>query len=296
MMLWRKLIDFWNSPCREGDPFRPYHTMAISSLLVVAALFVVAPWGKDVPLGWGVLLAVACGALTLLAEAVHYFLLPKLFPAWYDRDKWTQGNEITSTVAMLFTVAVFCYLFFVIAFHMPLTWSVLLSFLLYFLAIVPLPIGIINMWKQNRRLTRNLREANEMNELLLKRIGCQPDTSTTLAEAPQMMTVADGRAADFSISLERFLYAQANGNYVNVAYLEGSGVAKRMLRVTLKSLEQDYSGDGWVVRCHRAYLVNARRIRMVTGNAQECLLHLEGCSEPVPVSRGCRSEVMKYVS
>ena len=42
----------------------------------------------------------------------------------------------------------------------------------------------------------------------------------------------------------------------------------------------------FIVRCHRAFLVNLHQVVKVDGNSQGYRLRLEGCTEEVPVSRG----------
>ena len=46
------------------------------------------------------------------------------------------------------------------------------------------------------------------------------------------------------------------------------------------------SSAPFIVRCHRAFLVNLHQVVKVDGNSQGYRLRLEGCTEEVPVSRG----------
>lgn len=51
----------------------------------------------------------------------------------------------------------------------------------------------------------------------------------------------------------------------------------------------------FIIRCHRAFLVNIRMVVKVDGNSQGYKLNLEGCEEEVPVSRAYAKEVKALI-
>ena len=273
-----------NSKCSQL--VNPWKMILVTSLLVAVSLLMLRPWGV-LSHRWGhVLFALSCSLLSAIAESIHLLLLPRIFTKWYAREDWTYRKEILSTVLMLFTTAVFTYIFFVIVFRMPVNWKIFSIFIISFLVIVPLPAGFVLMWNRNLLLARNLKMANAMNEHLLEMMNdAQPQDKKS--ENP-ILSFADGKNNYFEFPANDFLYAEANGNYVNLIYMKEGTSEKRMFRSTMKSIEEKTADIHFIVRCHRAYLVNTLRIKMVTGNAQECLLHMEGCKTPVPVSRHYR--------
>ena len=97
----------------------------------------------------------------------------------------------------------------------------------------------------------------------------------------------------------RFLYAEAKGNYVKVGYRSDSDKEKkitwRLLRATMKQAEEAVSACPFIIRCHRAFLVNIRMVVKVDGNSQGYKLNLEGCEEDVPVSRAYAKEVKALI-
>lgn len=96
-----------------------------------------------------------------------------------------------------------------------------------------------------------------------------------------------------------FLYAEAKGNYVKVGYRSDSDKEKkitwRLLRATMKQAEEAVSACPFIIRCHRAFLVNIRMVVKVDGNSQGYKLNLEGCEEDVPVSRAYAKEVKALI-
>ena len=63
----------------------------------------------------------------------------------------------------------------------------------------------------------------------------------------------------------------------------------------LKQAEEAVAACSFIVRCHRAFLVNIRTVVKVDGNSQGYRLRLEGCTEEVPVSRGYAKEIKTLI-
>jgi DNA-binding LytR/AlgR family response regulator len=76
----------------------------------------------------------------------------------------------------------------------------------------------------------------------------------------------------FSIKSENLLYLEAADNYVNIFYLNKEKVTRFMLRNTLKNLEDGLKNNE-VVRCHRSYMVNFDKVKVI--RKQKDGVHLE---------------------
>ncbi len=81
-----------------------------------------------------------------------------------------------------------------------------------------------------------------------------------------------------------FLYAQSEGNYSNIFYLNNQIVEKQLLRISLKNLEEQI-GDDTIFRCHRSYMINIQNAGCKKGNAQGFKISLKFTDEIIPVSR-----------
>ena len=68
-----------------------------------------------------------------------------------------------------------------------------------------------------------------------------------------------------------------------------------LLRMTMKQAEEVTGGSPLVVKCHRAFLVNLRKVVKVSGNSQGYRLLLEGCPEEIPVSRAYSKQVKELM-
>ena len=100
----------------------------------------------------------------------------------------------------------------------------------------------------------------------------------------------------FSISNEDLLYLEASDNYVTIFYTDNKKILKFLIRNTLKNYEQEI-GYQALVRCHRSYIVNFDRVKVIRKEKEGLLIDLE--SEPqisLPVSKTYVSNVIEAFS
>ena len=170
------------------------------------------------------------------------------------------------------------------------------------MVLAPFPTIFFLMWNRNLQLTRNLKEAMEMNGHLSRRIS--PEVGIASLEdkvfsSEEALVFAGGTKEMLEVKAGDFLYAEAKGNYVKVGYRSDSDKEKkitwRLLRATMKQAEEAVSACPFIIRCHRAFLVNIRMVVKVDGNSQGYKLNLEGCEEEVPVSRAYAKEVKALI-
>lgn len=96
-----------------------------------------------------------------------------------------------------------------------------------------------------------------------------------------------------SISLSNLFYIESDDNYIKVWYEDSTGELKMyMLRCKLKTVEESFA-DSDLMRCHRKYIVNMSKVRLMTRDKNGFLLDLdEGKVEPIPVSKTYEEAVL----
>ena len=96
------------------------------------------------------------------------------------------------------------------------------------------------------------------------------------------------------LSLKRsdILYLQGSDNYVTIWYNAQNRVSKYLLRNTLKKLEDELLTES-IIRCHRSYLVNMEKVKLIKREKEGLLIELESNSTvSVPVSRSYMNQVL----
>jgi hypothetical protein len=106
----------------------------------------------------------------------------------------------------------------------------------------------------------------------------------------------DKGALKFSIKKENLLYLESAENYISICYLNKDKVSKYLLRDTLKKVEESFAGTD-VVRCHRSYMVNFEKVKVIRRNKDGLKLELDSPSaDDIPVSKTYIKVVMQTFS
>lgn len=96
---------------------------------------------------------------------------------------------------------------------------------------------------------------------------------------------SENKAEDFTLLVSEIVYARSADNYVEIAYEEAGIVKKRMLRNTLKNIEQQFFAFSYFIRTHRTCIVNIKYIKELHKSFNSHWLSLENSIETIPVSR-----------
>ncbi len=129
-----------------------------------------------------------------------------------------------------------------------------------------------------------------LNRLLLKNQKKAREISKSLHESPtdepKNLTIETRVKSDcFNLDPNQFLYAKADGNYLEIYTLKDHKTHKQVKRITLKELANQLNDFSWIVKTHRSYMVNLKYLEEVNGNAQGYRLTLKHIPESIPVSR-----------
>jgi hypothetical protein len=257
--------------------------IVVVSLSVFAVLYLFQPFGIhriDPDRKMFVLLGYM--AVTAAVMSLQSYLFPRLLPRFYDEQRWTVGRNILNMVVLLVLITagniIYGHVFNITWQHFDI--SVFVSALLITVITGIFPILLVTVLRQNRLLKVSLREARQINDSLPAGGGASlyPQNSRPLT--------LSGRGKDsLVISAGQLLYLEACGNYVKVNYLKNDVLTKKMLRTTIKQTEDATAEYPFIVKCHRAFLVNLNAVEQVNGNSQGYRLILTGCDDEIPVAR-----------
>ena len=90
---------------------------------------------------------------------------------------------------------------------------------------------------------------------------------------------------EMSFYPSEFLYAESDGNYVNF-YLQREGeIRKEVIRCSISSVEDQLSDFPFLLRTHRAFIVNLKKVEEANGNALGFRLNIPKIPGEIPVSR-----------
>lgn len=97
--------------------------------------------------------------------------------------------------------------------------------------------------------------------------------------------ISENDSDNFKVQVSAVVYVKSADNYVEVGYLDGEEVKKKMIRNTLKNAEQQLKGFNNFIRTHRTSIVNIQNIEKLHKNFNTYWLSLVNTKETIPVSR-----------
>ena len=103
--------------------------------------------------------------------------------------------------------------------------------------------------------------------------------------APLIFIKAHVRIDDFYFKADDLLFAKADGNYITLTTVKDGFFKNELKRISLKQLEIQLTAYPYLLRCHRAYLLNVQRVVKLSGNSQGYLISFDSTEDKVPVSR-----------
>jgi hypothetical protein len=93
------------------------------------------------------------------------------------------------------------------------------------------------------------------------------------------------QSENFEINPKELICACAAGNYVEIYTSEAGVMQKSLKRLTLQGLYDQLKDYEYILKTHRAFLINTAYINEVKGNAQGYQLMVDHIDFSVPVSR-----------
>ena len=163
---------------------------------------------------------------------------------------------------------------------------VFLRSLLYGSISLIIPYVIAGMYFTIEDKNRTIRLMNYSNPVPDGQSGRKPEDKITLFD--------NTGALKLSVRTSDLYYIESDDNYIKVWYEDASGQMKTyMLRCRLKTVEQSFTGTS-LVRCHRKYIVNLGKVKVLRKEKDGYWLDLDSDSiQPLAVSKTYTGTVLE---
>jgi len=222
------------------------------------------------------ILCLGYGFVSFIVMVLNIVVIQQLFKNWFDNKRWTVLKQISWLTWIIFSIGLGNFVY-TSLFSLRWSFQAFAYFQLFTIAVGIIPIVVLTIIKQNSLLAENLKSAQEFNNSL--------HTEKQSAENETITLVADNEKDRFVIELSELLYIESTGNYIDVYFFKENRLKSMLLRSTLKRTESQLESHELMIKCHRAFLVNATKIKQVKGNSQGLRLSLKHTETEIPVSR-----------
>lgn len=99
----------------------------------------------------------------------------------------------------------------------------------------------------------------------------------------------------FSVLTKDLLLLESTDNYVSVFYILENKVQRKLLRNTLKNLE-DSLKENSIIRCHRSFMVNAQNVEFVQKEGKKLIIKVKLLEKSIPVSQKYSPLFLEFLS
>ena len=168
------------------------------------------------------------------------------------------------------------------------SWEVFGRSLLYGTIALGMPYLISGMYFAIIDKNNTIRLMNYENVVTDEPI--RPDSQT------HKITLFDNSGAlKLSLNPDNLYYIESDDNYIKVWYTDSKGELKQyMLRCRLKTVEESFRGSA-LVRCHRKYIVNIKKVGMLRKESEGYVLDLDNeLIPPITVTKTYTDTVLSH--
>jgi hypothetical protein len=216
-------------------------------------------------------------------------LIPTGFGSYFVQSRWTLGREIFWTALNILLIGIGNGLYSWAIGVMALSLINLFSLITYTVAVGVFPITIGILLNEVRLRKKFERESNVINQTIEIRHAL-PHAALQKPEAAVHIP-SENQGESFAVAPKSLLLMKAAENYTEV-FWDHQGTQKRsVVRANLRMLEDALIAHPQFKRCHKSYIVNLALVHHISGNAQGYKLHIQGFSEPSPVSRKLNNSI-----
>jgi hypothetical protein len=284
----QRLIQFFRQPFPYFQ--KQWHVVVVTASGVAVVLTIVLIV-YDNPITFSGLLWFVGGytVVSTICSALTVYLLPALFSRFFDAKRWTKGKYFVFVLILTLMIAVANTMYY---YFLPkdidcaavedISFSIVLySFLINTFSIGIIPVTLGYFWVKNQGLYSNLQEKEDQNRKLIVRYRNEHISDEKL------ITLSGNTKDSLTLFPQEIIYLESTGNYVRVYYQKNGQIAQKTLRATLLQMEERLSDYPFLVRCHRAFVVNTCRIERINKGK----LWLKSVATAIPVSQTYKANI-----
>ena len=210
-----------------------------------------------------------------------FMVLVRFFVHWLKQKYEQSTSEYgLSTFMGGFIILVLSSVAF--AFYLRYVGSVRISFYIMLKIILICLVAPVALWQYDS--FKELRLQNSIllheKEIIPVKVEKQEDEYIN----KNIEIISENNGENLNILVANIAFIKSADNYIEIVYRDGDVFRKKLLRNTLKNIEQQLRPYPNFTRCHRICIVNIHYIEKLNRNYSNHWLNLKGFDERIPVS------------
>ncbi|MEA3316857.1 MAG: LytTR family DNA-binding domain-containing protein [Bacteroidota bacterium] len=154
-----------------------------------------------------------------------------------------------------------------------------------------IPITAMITIRRNDVLRFYLKTAKEIN----KKFDQKNDDVQKGEEGEKVHFISNYIKDNLTININSLLFIRSANNYVEVFWKENNNVRKKLIRSSLKKVEESLKEYSHIIKCHRTNIVNIQNIKKVIKSAEGDKLFFDNIDFPISVSKKYINQIRELI-
>lgn len=217
------------------------------------------------------------GFITFILSFIVLVLIQLLFTKWFKQNQWDTMPPLFLNICLLFlTIIAYC-------FYIRYVGDTYLSnYILFKIFLVcVLPIIILGILYKNKSLELIIETLQKQNKTYLEKI----EETGKDADDEIIEIISEDKKENFSVKYKDIIAVKSADNYIKLYYNDLGSVEMKLIRNTLKNIEELLTNKWEFIRCHRTSLVNIKHSGKLIKNYSGYSLKMNGLEEDIAISR-----------
>lgn len=217
------------------------------------------------------------GGVTFLLSFLVLVIMQFIFPKWFKINQWESGPPVFLNIVLLI-LTVTSYSFYIrYVGHTYLTLYILFKILLVCL----LPIIILGILYKNKSLEQVIEVLQNQNKLYQSKI----KEFEKSGKEEKIEIYSENKADKFSLKYKDIISIHSADNYTEIQYLDKNKIEKKLMRSTLKNVENQLIKYPEFIRCHRTSIINIQHVEKLVRSYSGHCLKMKNIEIEIPISR-----------
>ena len=209
------------------------------------------------------------------------FLFRIAFP-WMIQKSHQNGNESVLTSYLNgFIILTLCSVAF--AFYLRYVGFVSISFYIIFkvVLICLAPPVVLKLYDVNKELIQQNESLISERKIIQEQVEKYEEGNLNKS----IEFISETNTENLNLLVAEVVFIQSADNYVEIVYMEGENLKKKLIRNTLKNVELQIKQYSNFIRCHRTCIVNMHYIEKLNQDYSSHWITIKGYHERIPVER-----------
>lgn len=282
-----KIISYLKQPFPMSE--NKWKTIISISLFVTFFIVLFQPFGikpePESPMSLPII--AGYGLATFIVLVIDLIIIERVFSEFFNKKKWLLWKEFLWLSIVIFTIGIANILYSLLFIsQLELSIENILKFQLFTFAIAIFPILVLVITKQQYLFNKYSKIAKELNVNHKKE-----NINNSSPNNHQITFYSYNMKKSIEFNSDDFYFIESRGNYLHLCLIVNNKLEYLVFRNTLKKSIKFFEDCPEIIQCHRAYIVNTRKILHAKGNSQGLKLKFYDCKIEISVSKNYVSSV-----